>query len=66
MTPKTLSGLLFIVIFSFVAKPVFSGVTKAKISVEKMAVDALASGSPQNNPRIPTADENVSLYQEVW
>ena len=34
--------------------------------LEKMAADALASGSPQNNPRVPTADEIVALYREAW
>lgn len=33
---------------------------------ELMAQQALASGSPQNNPRIPTADEIVGLYQQIW
>ena len=32
----------------------------------KMADDALASGSPQNNPRVPTCDEIISLYQQAW
>jgi alcohol dehydrogenase class IV len=31
-----------------------------------MAADALASGSPQNNPRVPTASEIVELYQQAW
>jgi len=31
-----------------------------------MAEQALASGSPQNNPRIPTADEIGTLYKEIW
>ena len=31
-----------------------------------MADQALASGSPQNNPRIPTADEIISLYRASW
>ena len=31
-----------------------------------MAEQALASGSPQNNPRIPSAEEIVSLYEEIW
>ncbi|HEY0182402.1 MAG TPA: alcohol dehydrogenase, partial [Rhodopila sp.] len=31
-----------------------------------MAEQALASGSPANNPRVPTADEIVGLYREVW
>jgi alcohol dehydrogenase class IV len=34
--------------------------------LELMAEQALASGSPQNNPRIPTADEIVALYQSIW
>jgi alcohol dehydrogenase class IV len=32
----------------------------------KMADDALASGSPQNNPRIPTREEIISLYEAAW
>jgi alcohol dehydrogenase len=32
----------------------------------KMASDALASGSPQNNPVIPTVEQIVELYQEAW
>ena len=31
-----------------------------------MAAQALASGSPQNNPRIATAPEIEDLYREVW
>lgn len=34
--------------------------------LELMAEQALASGSPQNNPRIPSAGEIVSLYKEIW
>jgi alcohol dehydrogenase class IV len=30
-----------------------------------MAQDALASGSPANNPRVPSAEEIVTLYEEV-
>ena len=30
-----------------------------------MAEQALASGSPQYNPRIPTAEEIVALYGEI-
>jgi alcohol dehydrogenase class IV len=32
----------------------------------KMAEDALASGSPQNNPVVPTPAEIVRLYEESW
>jgi alcohol dehydrogenase class IV len=31
-----------------------------------MAGQALASGSPNNNPRVPTAEEIIGLYREVW
>lgn len=42
------------------------GHVAAQGKFELMASQALASGSPQNNPRIPTADEIVRLYQQVW
>lgn len=31
-----------------------------------MAAQALASGSPANNPRVPDAAEIVALYRQVW
>ena len=31
-----------------------------------MASQALASGSPQNNPRVPTKNQIIQLYEEVW
>ena len=31
-----------------------------------MAEQALASGSPANNPRVPTREEIVALYGEVY
>jgi alcohol dehydrogenase class IV len=34
--------------------------------LDLMATQALASGSPANNPRVPTAAEIVTLYREVW
>jgi alcohol dehydrogenase class IV len=44
------------------------GVERAKFEAMagKMAADALASGSPQNNPVVPTAAEIVRLYEESW
>jgi len=44
------------------------GVTREKMdaAIEKMASDALASGSPANNPRVPTATEIVELYRQSW
>ena len=35
-------------------------------SLDLMAEQALASGSPNNNPRIPQAPEIVELYRRVW
>ncbi len=32
----------------------------------EMAKQALASGSPNNNPRIPDADEIVEIYKALW
>jgi alcohol dehydrogenase class IV len=34
--------------------------------IPTMAAQALASGSPQNNPRVPTIAEIEQLYEEVW
>jgi alcohol dehydrogenase class IV len=31
-----------------------------------MASQALASGSPQNNPRVPTKNQIIQIYEEVW
>ena len=35
-------------------------------TLEKMASDALASGSPQNNPVVPTVVQIVALYRQAW
>jgi alcohol dehydrogenase class IV len=35
-------------------------------NIRKMANDALASGSPQNNPIVPTVEQIVKLYEEAW
>jgi alcohol dehydrogenase class IV len=34
--------------------------------IPTMAKQALASGSPQNNPRIPSAAEIEQLYRDIW
>ena len=34
-----------------------------KVAISKMAEDALASGSPQNNPKVPTKQEIEEIYQ---
>jgi alcohol dehydrogenase class IV len=35
-------------------------------SLEIMAEQALASGSPSNNPRVPSKEEIIQLYKNVW
>jgi len=35
-------------------------------SLATMAEQALASGSPANNPRVPTAQEIIALYGKVY
>ncbi|OAI41626.1 alcohol dehydrogenase [Verrucomicrobia bacterium SCGC AG-212-E04] len=40
--------------------------TRFLASLQKMAADALASGSPANNPVVPTAAEIVALYRAAW
>ena len=32
----------------------------------KMANDALESGSPQNNPIVPAAEQIVELFEKAW
>ena len=34
--------------------------------IPTMAKEALASGSPQNNPRIPTSKEIEEIYEQIW
>lgn len=34
--------------------------------IPEMARQALASGTPQNNPRVPTEDELAALYRAAW
>ncbi len=41
-----------------------ASVWEAKLPL--MAEQALASGSPNNNPRVPTPEEIIALYREVW
>jgi len=31
-----------------------------------MAEQALASGSPNNNPRVPSIQEMITIYEEIW
>ncbi|MFV0924438.1 iron-containing alcohol dehydrogenase [Pseudomonas palmensis] len=44
------------------------GVTRERFDevVTTMAEQALASGSPGNNPRVPSVEEMVELYQALW
>jgi alcohol dehydrogenase class IV len=51
-----------------VPSPKQYGISEQKYfdAIPTMSAQALASGSPQNNPRIPTAEEIGRLYREVW
>ena len=35
-------------------------------SLDQMAEDALRSGAPNLNPRVPTKDEIIELYKKAW
>ncbi|WP_424134291.1 iron-containing alcohol dehydrogenase [Roseomonas chloroacetimidivorans] len=51
-----------------VPTPAAYGIEAAKWDglLETMAAQALASGSPANNPRVPDAAEIIALYREVY
>lgn len=49
-----------------VPSPTVLGHTANEDMFTLMASQALASGSPQNNPRVPTKNEIIELYEEVW
>ena len=51
-----------------VPSPAAYGIGKAKWDemLPLMAEQALASGSPANNPRVPDEDEIVGLYRAAW
>jgi alcohol dehydrogenase len=51
-----------------VPTPKVYGIEEAKYRelMPLMAEQALASGSPNNNPRVPTADEIVTIYEEIY
>jgi alcohol dehydrogenase class IV len=49
-----------------VPSPSSLGLIAAPKIFELMAKQALASGSPQNNPKVPTQEEIVQLYHNIW
>jgi alcohol dehydrogenase class IV len=51
-----------------VPSPADYGISEATWNgkMELMAEQALASGSPGNNPRVPDKGEIIGLYREVW
>ena len=65
---KLLAGLAALNRDLAVPSPAAYGIEEAAW-MDKMALmaeQALASGSPGNNPRVPDAAEIVALYREVW
>lgn len=51
-----------------VPSPKVYGIAERKFFevIPTMATQALASGSPQNNPRVPAQSEIEQLYRQVW
>ena len=49
-----------------VPSPTSLGHSATKDMFSLMASQALASGSPQNNPRVPTKNQIIQIYEEVW
>jgi alcohol dehydrogenase class IV len=51
-----------------VPTPAAFGIDKREwdAKLDLMADQALASGSPANNPRVPSKAEIIALYQVVW
>lgn len=51
-----------------VPTPVAYGINEAEYMslLPTMAEQALASGSPGNNPRVPSIEEMIELYKQVW
>ena len=51
-----------------VPSPKLYGIAEAEYfeKIPLMAKQALASGSPQNNPRVPTAEEIEAIYRKCW
>jgi alcohol dehydrogenase class IV len=39
---------------------------KFRAALPKMAADALESGSPQNNPVVPAAEQIIELFERAW
>jgi alcohol dehydrogenase class IV len=40
--------------------------TRFRTVLPKMASDALESGSPQNNPIVPAAEQIMELFDQAW
>lgn len=49
-----------------VPRPRDLGLSADRETFAIMATQALASGSPQNNPRVPDKDEIIGLYEQIW
>ena len=65
---KLVSGLEQLNLDLGVPTPAAYGIDEASWNgkLDLMADQALASGSPGNNPRVPEKDEITALYREVW
>jgi alcohol dehydrogenase class IV len=43
-----------------------SSIETFRAAIPKMAADALESGSPQNNPVVPAAEQIMELFDQAW
>lgn len=65
---KLVSGLRQLCADLKVPSPAGFGIEESRWNglMSLMAEQALASGSPANNPRIPKKEEIIALYEKVW
>ena len=63
---KLIEGLFILNDDLKVPSPRILGHSADQAMLKLMASQALASGSPQNNPRVPTLNQIIQLYEEVW
>ena len=51
-----------------IPSPSSQGINKRRYfeSLPSMARQALESGSPENNPRVPSSDEIIEIYKLIW
>jgi len=59
-------GTVVTATFSEMVNPATVNAATFEASLEKMAGDAIASGSPERNPTVPVASQIADLYRQAW